>query len=135
MKLRISILTIIVLFIMTELSSQTLMLSVRKGRVIAEMYMYPEWKRTVTALDYLEYQNGDHVVSYRFEDKYCVEACIVMPQDEAVKFIQDKEDKGCWVKWGEGWTYNTNVFDTDVVVVPYMNEAYDFVTFCYKFRE
>ena len=122
-------------------NAQTLMLSVRKATIQAQMRAYPEYVSTVNASDYLEYQKDSIAIGYRFElnsgklGKWiCNEVYITMPLSRELAFIDLKTGCNCWMPIGQDqWLYQTNVFDTLVLVTRSYSDGC--VTFSYTFDE
>lgn len=111
--------------------SQQLYLGCSKTTVQYDMHSYKGFDLTVRAKDYLEYQKDSIAVAFRFEDKVCVMAMITMPVKDAERFIASKVK--VWEPCQEGWLYDTQVFDTPVLVRKFDQGLV--VTFEYTFKE
>jgi len=132
-----TIITTILILITTFGQGQTLMLSVRKATVKAEMRNYKEYQITESYQDYLEYTKDSSSVAYEFErngNKWiCSSASITMQQSQEAVFIDAKTGCNCWAQTGENsWLYETNVFDVPVVVT--RTKQARTVTFTYKLQ-
>jgi len=127
---RILFITMMLLIGLT-VCGQQLYLGCSKTTVQYEMHQYKGFDLTVRAKDYLEYQKDSIAVAYRFEDKVCVMAMITMPVKDAERFIQSKAK--VWEVVPDGWLYDTQVFDTPVLVKKF--DQGEVVTFEYTFKE
>lgn len=125
-----SLITSLLLLITLSAASQQLYLGCTKNTVQYDMHSYRGFNQTVHAKDYLEYQKDSIAVAYRFENRLCVTAMIVMPVKEAERFIASKAK--VWEVCDEGWLYDTQVFDTPVLVRKFVNGLV--VTFEYTFK-
>ncbi len=116
-----TLLALIILLSVTTLKAQTLMLSVRKATVIAEMRTCRDYKRTRTEADYIEYQNGSTTIAFCFSKErhkwLCSSASITMPESVEASFIVSKTGCNCWIPLTYNtWLYETYQFDTPVIV-------------------
>lgn len=127
------ILTIILLLTTVTLSAQPLMLSCRKMAIKSEMRRFKAWQQ-IPSNNGLKYVCGAKTVFYTLNDNVCTSASITMPEECSEDFIKGKLDCNCWCSISDtSWIYNTNLFDTTVVVIRF-NE-HKFVRFNYKLNE
>jgi len=103
--------------------SQPLMLGFRKSDVISNMHCYPEYTRTVKALDYLEYQKSDRAYGFRFEPDslnlyygrwHCSEFYVTIPADQESDYFAKLE---CLTQIGTDQYQWINDYDTVIVTV------------------
>jgi hypothetical protein len=131
-------LTTILILITLAGYSQPLMLSVRKATVQAEMRQHRDFIKITNFPDYIEYQRGTDVIAYEFERDggkwICIKASIEMAKADEDKFIESKTGCNCWTLIEDDtWLYETNLFDTPVLVKrTYNGES---VKFTYTFAE
>lgn len=125
-----NLITSLLLLICISATSQQLYLGCSKTTVQYDMHSYKGFDLTVRAKDYLEYQKDSIAVAYRFEDRICTTALITMPVKEAERFIASKTK--VWEACEGGWLYDTQVFDTPVLVKKF--DQGEVVTFEYKFK-
>jgi len=128
--------TLTTLFILIALAglSQPLMLGFRKSDVISNMHCYPEYKQTVKALDYLEYQKSDRAYGFRFEPDslnlyygrwHCSEFYVTIPADQESDYFSKLE---CLTQIGtDRWQW-VNEYDTVIATVQRQTE---FITIIY----
>lgn len=99
-----TITTILILITLSGIS-QTLLLQTSRARVKQDMHLYSEWRRTVTAKNYLEYQNDSICIGFRFtedvnNDFYgkwiCTEVYKSMPVTMIDQYIESGVNKHCW---------------------------------------
>lgn len=130
--------TITTLLILLTLSgfTQPLMIGFRKADVIATMHRYPEYTRTVTAQDYIEYQHNDRAYGFRFEFDslnlyygrwHCSEFYVTMPKDQEQSYFAQlnkcnclqsfAQDRWIWVTKQETITVEIIRDDRTVTVV------------------
>jgi len=131
--MRTTLTTILIMLTFAGLS-QPLMLGFRKSDVISNMHCYPEYKQTVKALDYLEYQKSDRAYGFRFEPDslnlyygrwHCSEFYVTIPADQESDYFSKLE---CLTQIGtDRWQW-VNEYDTVNVSV---SRQTDFITIIY----
>ena len=132
------LITIIILISITTLApAQTLMLSVQRSVVKAEMRRVEGFTLTDSLPDFLQYKRGSQTIAYEFEKVgwwkwICITASITMPKEDSEAFVLGKLDCNCWKPTGPNtWLYETNVFDSPVIVQRTSNNN-NTITFTYK---
>lgn len=119
-----TILTTILLLITVSGISQPLMLGCRKAQVKSEMRR-PEYKRTVRASDYNEYQKGNTAYGFRyykdtlhqyFGKWILYQFTVTMPVSEQYAYIRRMEACNCMTRTGDTWIWETLIFDTPVII-------------------
>jgi len=131
--------TILILLTLTGFS-QTLLLQNRKARIKQDMHLYSEWQRTVTALDYIEYQCQNTAIAYRFTEDtrheftgrwICTEIYKTMPIDCKLLYVQRGYNDQCWREIApDMWIFYADEF-TGYIQVQAIDAA-ETVTFVFK---
>jgi len=96
---------IYVLFMSLPGYSQTILLNKNKNTVIREMNKVSNFKLSVEAKDYVEYQGANIAIGYRFENNTCNEIVISMESNYRKYFLNEKENCNCWLETKTGWVY------------------------------
>ncbi len=129
MKKIIGFLLILFIFINNSYA-QRLLIGYSKKVILKEM-QFSDYKLVKQSKNYIEYNNLNKIIIYRFKNSYCIETSISMIKELEKDFIKIKEECDCWLELKDenNWVYKQIVGDKWVLIKK--TDNVDFVTFTY----
>lgn len=130
------ILIFLILLIPLICFNQNVMLGLHKSRVKIEMSYCENYIQIKNEKNYIEYQNRDTTISFKFYNYmggwYCNEVMYKIPDSCAMILIEDKENNNIWEYYGhDTWLYDA--IEYNMVIWVRMKKMDRFTSFFYTF--
>lgn len=130
------ILIILILLLPLKGLNQSIMLGAHKSRVKIEMSYCENYIQIKNEKNYIEYQNRDTTISFKFYNYmggwYCNEVMYKIPDSCAIKLIENKENNNIWEYYGyDTWLYDA--IEYNMIIWVRIKKINGFTSFFYTF--